>query len=250
MPLPKNNLLFGFEPKLTEEQRRYVNSIFDNQLTIVDAKSGTGKTTLAVACSKLLGKELVYIFSPVEESKMGFRPGNQETKERDYITPLLDALSEINENPMQVIFSEEMLQDPGKAKQMMENIKKGTVWVHPMSHVFARGINIKNKVVVIDEAQNFTKSELRKVLTRIHDDCKVIMIGHAGQIDLDRPEKSGFVEYLKHFEDQEFVGTCELTKNFRGQLAQHADNIKECRKEKGWRGYLLEKLSPLFSRLL
>lgn len=226
MPLPKDNLLFGFGPKLTEEQQEYVDSIFDNQITIVNAKSGTGKTTLAVACAKLLQKELIYVFSPVEERKMGYRPGSQEEKERTYITPLLDALLEINENPMQVIFSEDSLNEPGRAKQMMEAAKKGTVWVYPKSHIFARGTNMKNKTIIIDECQNFTKSELKKVLTRIHDDCKVILIGHTGQIDLDCECSSGFADYIEHFKKEDYAGICELTVNFRGRLAQHADNIK------------------------
>ena len=58
MGLPKDNMLFGFAEKLTEEQRIYVDSIFDNQLTVVNAKAGTGKTTLAVACAKLLDKPM------------------------------------------------------------------------------------------------------------------------------------------------------------------------------------------------
>ena len=62
MPLPNGNLLFGFEPKLTDEQRIYVDSIFDNQLTIVNAKAGTDKTTLAVACAAVIGKPLTYIY--------------------------------------------------------------------------------------------------------------------------------------------------------------------------------------------
>ena len=225
MPLPKNNLLFGFAPKLTEEQREYVDSIFDNQLTIVNAKAGTGKTLLAVACSKVLNKELIYIFSPVEEKRMGFRPGSQEEKERAYISPLIDALLEINENPSQVMYSEETLDNPGRAKQMMDSIKNGTVWVYPKSHIFARGTNIKNKIVIIDESQNFTTSELKKVLTRIHDDCTVIMIGHTGQIDLDNKEQSGFQNYINHFQNKEYAKLIELNKNFRGRLARDADEI-------------------------
>ena len=77
MPLPEDNLLYGFAPKLTDEQRRYVDSIFDNQLTIVNAKAGTGKTTIAVACAAVIGKPLTYIFAPVAERTMGFRPGSQ-----------------------------------------------------------------------------------------------------------------------------------------------------------------------------
>src|SRR5690625_2216388 len=99
MALNDDSLFFGFGPKLTDEQRAYVNSIFDNQLTIVNARSGTGKMTLAVAAAKLIGKPLVYVFSPVEEGRMGFRPGTQREKEAEYQQPLVDALLEINEDP-------------------------------------------------------------------------------------------------------------------------------------------------------
>jgi phosphate starvation-inducible PhoH-like protein len=215
MPLPKNNLLFGFEPKLTDEQREYVNSIFDNQMTIVNAKSGTGKTTLAVACAKLLKKDLVYIFSPCEEDALGYTPGDVEEKESKYVQPLIDALEEINEDPSKVIFR----------KENYENLKNGSVWVYPKSHVFARGTNIKKMTVIIDEAQNFTRGELKKVLTRIHDSCKVIIIGHDGQCDLDDPSKSGFVPYVEHFKDEPYVNICKLTHNFRGKLAQKADQL-------------------------
>src|SRR5699024_8120889 len=182
MPLPENNLLYGFAPKLTDEQRRYVDSIFDNQLTIVNAKAGTGKTTIAVACAAVIGKPLTYIFSPVAERTMGFRPGSQSEKEAEYIEPL-------------------------------------------KSHVFARGTNIKGHTVIIDEAQNFTRGELKKVLTRLHGDCTVIVIGHDGQNDLPNASTSGFLPYLDHFKDEPYVGVHELTVNFRGKLAQHADNL-------------------------
>ena len=91
MPLPKDSLFFGFKPTMTEEQVEYVNSIFDNRLTIVNAPAGTGKTMLAVAAAKLIGMKLVYIFAPVEESAMGYRPGTQAEKELEYLGPLMSA---------------------------------------------------------------------------------------------------------------------------------------------------------------
>lgn len=221
MGLPKNNMLFGYAEKLTNEQRNYVDSIFDKQMIVVDAKAGTGKTTLAVAVSKVMDADLVYIFSPVEENRMGFRPGTQTEKELAYVQPLYDALLEINENPNQVVYNEENI----------DNIKNGNVWVYPKSHIFARGTNLKGseqkpKVVLIDEAQNFTKSELKKVLTRIHDQyTTVVLIGHDGQIDLDNPRDSGFRRVIEHFKDEEYVAICELTVNFRGRLAQKADEL-------------------------
>jgi phosphate starvation-inducible PhoH-like protein len=213
MPLPQSAELF-FGLNLTEEQRIYVDSIFDNQMTIVNAKAGTGKTTLAVGAAKILNKPLYYIFSPVEEDKLGFTPGEIEDKESKYIVPLLDALKEIKEDYRFALYKEN---NP-------DHIKK-VAWVYAKSHVFVRGSNIKNATVIIDEAQNLTRGELKKVLTRIHDSCKVIMIGHDGQCDLEKPEKSGFVPYLEHFQHESYASVVELTKNFRGALARHADEL-------------------------
>jgi len=214
MPLPENNLLFGFEPKLTNEQRAYVDSIFDNQITFVNARSGTGKTTLAVACAKLIGKPLIYTFSPVEEGSLGFTPGTVEEKESKYFQPLIDALIEIREDPRFAI----------KSEKNPEIINNGA-WITAKSHTFVRGTNIKGSTVIIDEAQNLTRGELKKLLTRVHKDTKVIVIGHDQQIDLKDPRKSGFVPYIEHFEGQPYSKSLELTVNFRGALAQHADSL-------------------------
>lgn len=216
MPLPKDSLFFGFAAKLTDEQRAYVDSIFDNRMTFVNAAAGTGKTTMAVAVAKLLNKPLVYVISPVEEKRMGFLPGGVKAKESVYFTPLEDALLEIGEDPRKVIYNEENI----------EAQKRGDVWVYPKSHVYVRGSNVKGKTVIITEAQNFTRGELKKVLSRLHDDCTVIVEGHADQCDLPDPRKSGFVAYLEHFRSEPYVNVCELTVNFRGQVATHADKLR------------------------
>lgn len=211
--LPESaELFYGLD--LTEEQRTYVDSIFDNQLTIVNAKAGTGKTTLAVGVAHILDMPLVYTFSPVEEGSIGHTPGSVEEKERKYTLPLLDALAEINVDPRFAIKSEN---NPD-----MINEK---AWVEAKSHTFLRGSNIKDSVVIIDEAANFTRGELKKVLTRIHDSSKVIIIGHDQQCDLKNPAKSGFVPYLEHFRHEPYAQVCELTVNFRGKLAAKADEL-------------------------
>lgn len=215
MPLPKDSMFFGFADKMTPEQRIYVDSIFDNRVTFVNAAAGTGKTTLAVAVAKLLNKPLVYVISPVEEKRMGFLPGGVKAKESVYFTPLEDALYEIGEDPRKAIYNEDNL----------ESQKRGDVWVYPKSHVYVRGTNVKGKTVIISEAQNFTRGELKKVLTRLHDDCTVIVEGHALQCDLPDPKKSGFVPYLEHFRSQPYVNVCELTVNFRGEISTHADKL-------------------------
>lgn len=212
-------MFFGLE--LTDEQEVYVDSVFDNLFTICNAKAGTGKTTLAIASARLLIADkrndldgLLYTFNPVEEGTLGYTDGGVEKKESKYISPLLDALSAINEDSRFAL----------KRETNNDMINENT-WVEANSHVFLRGTNIVNKVVVIDESQNFTKGDLKKLLTRIHDSCRVIMIGHDGQIDLKNPSKSGFTPYIEHFEGEDYVKVCTLTHNFRGKLAQKADDL-------------------------
>ncbi len=214
MPLPDGNMLFGFADKLTDEQREYVDSIFDNQLTIVNAKAGTGKTTLAVACAKIIGKPLIYTFAPVEERALGFTPGTTEEKESKYIQPLLDALVEIREDARFAI----------KSEKNPDLINEGA-WITAKSHTFVRGTNIKDSTLIIDESQNMTRGELKKLLTRCHDSTTIIMIGHDEQIDLKDPKKSGFRPYIEHFRGEPYCNIVELSINFRGRLAQHADEL-------------------------
>ena len=214
MGLPDDNLLYGFAPKLTDEQREYVDSIFDNQLTIVNAKAGTGKTTLAVASALVIGKPIIYTFAPVEERAMGFTPGTQEEKESKYITPLIDALNEVGEDSRLLIHRED---NP-------DFMNKGTI-IKTMSHVFMRGMNIKDSTLIIDEAANMTRGDLKKVLTRVHSSTKVIMIGHTEQCDLPDRSKSGFAPYIEHFRDEPYCKAVELKTNFRGELASKADEL-------------------------
>lgn len=212
-------MFFGLN--LTDEQEQFRSAIMGNDYDIifVDALSGTGKTTIAVACAKLLVSKkrfnsLLYSFSCVEEHKLGYTPGTVEDKEVKYLQPLFDALITINENPHRCVSS----------LASSEHFKNGHVWVDAMSHTFMRGMNISNRVVIIDEAQNLTVPEMRKVLTRCHDCNKVIVIGSSMQSDIDS-RLSGFVPYMKHYEDQERAAVITLTKNFRGWISQHADTF-------------------------
>ncbi len=220
MPLPSDNMLYGYADKLTNEQKEYVDAIWDKQFVACNAPAGSGKTMLAVMMAHAMNRELIYVFSPVEEGRLGFLPGNLEEKTQPYLTPLYDALIEMNQNPEKVVESEENL----------DNMKAGNTWVKALSHVFVRGINIKSdknsqKVVIIDESQNFTRGELKKVLSRIHDNVKVIMIGHDKQCDLEDSRKSGFIPYIEHYKNEDYFQLCELSVNFRGRLSAHADRL-------------------------
>ena len=114
---------------------------------------------------------------------------------------------------------------PEKAIISELNREKG--WVVAKSHVFIRGTNTENTILIIDEAQNWTKKDLRKQLTRVHDSCKVIIVGHIGQIDLRKPHLSGFLPFIKLFSNKDQAEVLELSKNFRGWIANTADSIDD-----------------------
>lgn len=213
----KNDLFFGLRHTMTKEQEVYVDSMAAYRMTIVNAKSGTGKTTLAVATAKMIGKPLLYVFNPTEEKTLGYTPGSPEEKEEKYLQPLKDALKVIGEK-----FESSVYRDKYGDEDSFLNKK---AWVEAKSHVYARGSNHSNKTVIIDEAQNWTRHDLKKMLTRLHDNCTVIVIGHEGQVDLPNPSHSGFPRLIEHFSSKHYVNVCELTKNFRGELSQDADEL-------------------------
>jgi predicted ribonuclease YlaK len=208
---------------LDDEQRFFVDSIMDQNKTIVfcNAKAGTGKTTLAMGAANILVQdkrndlaEIVYIVSPYGEGKQGYLPGSITEKSEVYYEPAYQAMIEVGVNPYSDV----------EKKSLSEKKKNGDGFVKLMTHTYLRGTNLKNKVVIIDEAQNYTISELKKVLTRIHDSCKVIVVGHTGQIDIR--SFSGFQKYLEHFEGQEKCAVCQLTTNHRGWLSTYADELE------------------------
>lgn len=211
MPLPKDNLFYGIS--LTEEQKEYADSIYDNLFTGCQARAGSGKTTVAIGAAKIRGKETHYIFPTVQEKAMGFTTGDVRQKESKYLRPLLDALVEIGENPTQAIIGE-----PTKWG------KQDSGWIHAYSCNYMRGGNIKDATVIIDESQNFTKAELRTILTRIHDSCHVVLMGDFNQCDISE-KLSGFLPYLMHYSTEPYTKVCELTKNFRGLISARAETL-------------------------
>ena len=218
--LPKNMF---FNMILDEEQIAFVDAIKDPEKIIVfcDAPAGTGKTTLAMGAARLLVQDkrnelegIVYIVSPYGEQKQGYLPGSITEKSEVYYEPAYQAMIEVGMNPNVDVCSESMT-----AK------KKGEAYVKMLTHTYLRGTNLQKKVVILDESQNYTVPELKKVLTRCHDSCKVIVIGHTGQIDIRGG--SGFAKYLEHFEGHEKCAVCKLTTNHRGWLSTYADALEE-----------------------
>ena len=105
--------------------------------------------------------------------------------------------------------------------------KYGEGYVTLLTHTFLRGTNLKRKVIILDECQNYTVSDLKKTLTRCSDDCKIICIGHDEQCDLENKASSGFKKYINHFSGHEHCEICELTVNHRGWVSQFADELEE-----------------------
>lgn|SRR5699024_7507805 len=213
-----------FLSKMTEEQMALVEDALDDRvkLLFVEARSGSGKTMMAVLVAYALyldsksSQELLYVSSPVQEEALGHTKGSQFEKEKKYNIPLYDALEEINMNPDKAIRNEDA----------PEEQKDGEVWCGAKTHAYLRGTNIKHKTVIVDEAQNYTKSELKKLLTRIHDNSKVFVIGQEKQSDLPNPRKSGFIPYLKHFREEPYVRVHDLSVSFRGLISTHADELE------------------------
>lgn len=209
--------------KLDDDQKAFRDAIWDPEKLIVfcNAKAGTGKTFIATATANLMVEYgryngLVYISSPTQEGKLGFLPGEIEDKVAVYSEPFWEALLKLNINPHTAINQVNIM-----------NQKNGNGYIDAITHVYLRGCNFENKVVILDETQNYYFDELKKTLTRMSDNCKVIVIGHSGQIDLyHNPENSGFVRYLEHFKDDPRTAVCELKTNYRGWISNHADNLE------------------------
>ena len=215
------NVFYGMI--LDDEQVAFVEAIKNPSKVIVfcNAKAGTGKTTLAMGAANLLYQDkrngydgILYIVSPYGEQKQGFLKGDLAEKSEVYFEPAYQAMIEVGMNPNVDVYSESLVAR-----------KKGEAFVKMLTHTYLRGTNLQKKVVILDEAQNYTVPELKKVLTRCHDSCKVVIIGHTGQIDIR--EQSGFARYLEHFKDQERCAVCKLITNHRGWLSSYADQLEE-----------------------
>lgn len=220
----EDNLFYGLE--LDEEQKDFRDKIYnpDTKIIMCNSKAGTGKTTISIGVANLMVQYglydgIIYIVSPTNEQRQGYLPGDQEEKSAPYMDPLLDALITIGLDPTKVLLSNENI----------EAMKNGTAYIKFMVDTYIRGCNFENKIVIVDEAQNFYGSNLKKTLTRIHDNCKVIIIGHSEQCDLYKhPENSGFNQYLNAFKNMEDprLAICNLTTNHRGWISTVCDNVE------------------------
>ena len=224
MEAPKDlseSLFYGFE--LDDEQKVFRDAIWNPDIDIVfcNSMAGTGKTTIATGVANMLVQyglyeNIVYIMSPYGERKQGWLPGSITEKSAVYFEAFYQALIECNVNPNTAINDESMV-----------NQKNGTGYITCITDTFLRGTNLNNAVIILDESQNCTTQQLKKILTRVGSKSKVIVIGHDLQCDLDDASTSGFVKYIEHFKDMDRATVCTLTTNHRGWISRHADALQD-----------------------
>jgi phosphate starvation-inducible PhoH-like protein len=184
-------------------QRRYVESIEQNDMVFGIGPAGTGKTYLAVAmaASALLAKKVsrIVLVRPAVEAgeRLGFLPGTLQEKVDPYLRPLYDALYDLIE--------------PERVDKMLE---RNVIEIAPLA--FMRGRTLNDSFIIMDEAQNTTSEQMKMFLTRLGNNAKAVITGDITQIDLPNPRKSGLVEAMNvlegvdgihfvHFEDGDVV---------------------------------------------
>jgi phosphate starvation-inducible PhoH-like protein len=179
----------------TVNQKRYVDAIRKQTVTVGIGPAGTGKSFLAVACAvaALQRREVnrIVLTRPAVEAgeRLGFLPGDLMAKVDPYLRPLFDALYDMLE--------------PEKVNQHLE---RNVIEVAPLAYM--RGRTLNDSFIILDEAQNTTPEQMKMFLTRLGFNSKMVVTGDITQIDLEKNQRSGLVvigDILESVEGIEFV---------------------------------------------
>lgn len=178
-------------------QAAIVESFRKNDLTFAVGPAGTGKTylSIALAVQALKNKEVrrIILSRPAVEAgeKLGFLPGDMRDKIDPYLQPLYDALQD--------------MMPQGKLQEYMES---GVIQIAPLA--FMRGRTLSEAVVILDEAQNTTKEQIKMFMTRMGMNTKMIITGDITQIDLPQHQKSGLIDALGILHNVKGIGIAYL----------------------------------------
>ncbi len=179
-------------------QRNYVRSIKNKTITFGIGPAGTGKTYLAVALAVAAYKsnevEKIVLTRPAIEAgeKLGFLPGDLQTKVDPYLRPLYDAL-----------------QDMFGIDSYSRLLERGIIEIAPLAYM--RGRTLSNSFIILDEAQNTTEEQMKMFLTRLGENSKMVVTGDDTQIDLPYGKTSGLVSASKILCDIDEIGICKFT---------------------------------------
>ena len=182
----------------TVGQQKYMKAIQKNTVTIGVGPAGTGKTYLAVAAAVAAFRERtvnrIILTRPAVEAgeRLGFLPGDLQNKVDPYLRPLYDALYD--------------MLGPENFQKYQE---RGSIEVAPLAYM--RGRTLDDSFIILDEAQNTTKEQMKMFLTRLGFGSKIVITGDVTQIDLPDDKVSGLKDAIRVLEGVEDIAICRLT---------------------------------------
>ena len=185
------------KPK-TIGQKEYIASVLKNTVTIGVGPAGTGKTYLAVAAAVQAFRDKqvnrIILTRPAVEAgeRLGFLPGDLQSKVDPYLRPLYDALF-----------------DMLGAETYQKYLERGNIEVAPLAYM--RGRTLDDSFIILDEAQNTSREQMKMFLTRLGFGSKIVITGDTTQIDLPPDKTSGLKEAMRVLRDVEGIGICKLT---------------------------------------